>query len=435
MTDGRPTAPLVTLDDIRAAAERLRGVAIRTPLVAFGPPGGTAVPQGRVAPADRRVQAPRRVRDDRLAVAPRSSPAASSPTRRATTPRASRGRPACSGVPAVVVMPSDAPAVKRERVEADGAEVVIVGTASDERQQVAEEIAAERGLAIIPPYDDDRIIAGPGHGRPRDRRGPAGPRGGPRADRRRRAGERRRRRDPGAATGRAGHRRRTGAGGRRARFAGARRDRRAGRPSSSRGRSPTGRGRRRSASGRSRICARCLDSIVTVSEAEIAAGRPAGRRAEPARRRAVGRARRSRRWRSTPASSASIGLDGPVVAVVSGGNVDPERYRELPRGADPAAGLSGRRDGRRRCPTRRVSPRSSARRSASRRSRIRIWAISTSARRSARGLVPRLGPHPARDDGQDRGQEDQRRRASHMIPAASRWSSSAGNPHGRTSVA
>ena len=39
---------------------------------------------------------------------------------------------------------------------------MIVGTASDERQRVAEAIAAERGLAIIPPYDDDRIIAGQG---------------------------------------------------------------------------------------------------------------------------------------------------------------------------------------------------------------------------------------------------------------------------------
>ena len=66
------------------------------------------------------------------------------------------------GATAVVVMPSDAPEVKRERVAADGAEIVIVGTASDERQRVAEEIAARRGLAVIPPFDDDRIIAGQG---------------------------------------------------------------------------------------------------------------------------------------------------------------------------------------------------------------------------------------------------------------------------------
>ena len=66
------------------------------------------------------------------------------------------------GVPAVVVMPSDAPALKKARVEADGAEVVVVGPSSEERQRVAEEIAATRGLAIIPPFDDDRIIAGQG---------------------------------------------------------------------------------------------------------------------------------------------------------------------------------------------------------------------------------------------------------------------------------
>jgi threonine dehydratase len=66
------------------------------------------------------------------------------------------------GAPAVIVMPSDAPWIKRERVEADGAEVLIVGTASDERQRVAEALAAERSLAIIPPFDDDRIIAGQG---------------------------------------------------------------------------------------------------------------------------------------------------------------------------------------------------------------------------------------------------------------------------------
>ncbi len=66
------------------------------------------------------------------------------------------------GVPAVIVMPSDAPPLKKARVEADGAEVVVVGTASDERKRVAERIAAERGLAIIPPYDDRRIVAGQG---------------------------------------------------------------------------------------------------------------------------------------------------------------------------------------------------------------------------------------------------------------------------------
>jgi threonine dehydratase len=66
------------------------------------------------------------------------------------------------GATAVVVMPSDAPAIKRERVAADGAEIIVVGTASDERREVAERLAAQRGLSVIPPFDDDRVIAGQG---------------------------------------------------------------------------------------------------------------------------------------------------------------------------------------------------------------------------------------------------------------------------------
>ncbi|HEU4572436.1 MAG TPA: pyridoxal-phosphate dependent enzyme, partial [Candidatus Limnocylindrales bacterium] len=60
------------------------------------------------------------------------------------------------------VMPSNAPAIKVRRVAGDDAEIVTVGPASEERRIVAERIARERGLAIIPPYDDDRIIAGQG---------------------------------------------------------------------------------------------------------------------------------------------------------------------------------------------------------------------------------------------------------------------------------
>ena len=73
---------------------------------------------------------------------------------------------------------------------------------------------------------------------------------------------------------------------------------------------------------------------MTVTEAEIAAGGPAGRRGVAPRRRAVRRA--AGRGAAFRAGRAGLdGLDGPVVAVVSGGNVDPDRYRALPRGADP----------------------------------------------------------------------------------------------------
>ena len=158
---GAAGTSLVTLGAIRAAAATLEGVALRTPLVAFGPP------------SDRRYLKAEslqpigafKLRGAYVAVA--SLPADvrargvitySSGNHAQGVARAAR----LLGIPAVIVMPSDAPRIKRERVEADGAEVVIVGTASDERQGVAESIAAERSLAIIPPFDDDRIICGQG---------------------------------------------------------------------------------------------------------------------------------------------------------------------------------------------------------------------------------------------------------------------------------
>jgi len=66
------------------------------------------------------------------------------------------------GVKCVVVMPNNAPATKREATKALGAEIVVVGPGSKERQLKAEELAAQHGYAIIPPYNDEKIIAGQG---------------------------------------------------------------------------------------------------------------------------------------------------------------------------------------------------------------------------------------------------------------------------------
>jgi threonine dehydratase len=64
------------------------------------------------------------------------------------------------GAKAVVVMPSNSPQVKREATIALGAEVVMVGAASSERREKAEELATLHGYTIVPPYDDPAIIAG-----------------------------------------------------------------------------------------------------------------------------------------------------------------------------------------------------------------------------------------------------------------------------------
>jgi threonine dehydratase len=63
---------------------------------------------------------------------------------------------------AVIVMPRNAPAVKREATASMGAEIVAVGPGSVERQVKAEELAAQHGYVIVPPYNDEKIIAGQG---------------------------------------------------------------------------------------------------------------------------------------------------------------------------------------------------------------------------------------------------------------------------------
>jgi threonine dehydratase len=66
------------------------------------------------------------------------------------------------GVKAIIVMPDNAPAIKREATAALGAEIVPVGPASEERKAKAEELASQHGYVIVPPYNDEKIIAGQG---------------------------------------------------------------------------------------------------------------------------------------------------------------------------------------------------------------------------------------------------------------------------------
>ncbi|MGH9494893.1 MAG: threonine ammonia-lyase [Candidatus Sulfotelmatobacter sp.] len=63
---------------------------------------------------------------------------------------------------AVIVMPNNAPQIKREATAKLGAEIVLVGPGSDERKIKAEQLAAEHGYIIVPPYNDEKIIAGQG---------------------------------------------------------------------------------------------------------------------------------------------------------------------------------------------------------------------------------------------------------------------------------
>ena len=326
------TTPLVGIEAIRAAALTLEGVATRTPLVPFGPPA-----ERRLLKAESlQPIGAFKIRGAYVAVASLTADALargvvtySSGNHAQGVARAAR----LLGAPAVVVMPSDSPAIKRERVAADGAEILIVGTASDERQVVAERLAEERGLTIIPPYDDDRIIAGQGtvgleivESVP-DVAAVLVPIGG-----------------GGLASGVAAAVLALAPG---ARVIGVEPELAAdARDSLAAGRIIRWRaedvsrtiadGTRTQALGRRTFAhlAALLDSIVTVTEAEIAAAvRLAAEESrlvvEPSGALSVaGLAFRS-------AEAGLVGLDGPIVAVISGGNVDPKRYLEFLRAPVP----------------------------------------------------------------------------------------------------
>lgn len=66
------------------------------------------------------------------------------------------------GVPTVIVMPEDAPHVKREATIGYGAEVVLYDRRIDTREALGRKLADERGLTLIPPFDHPHIIAGQG---------------------------------------------------------------------------------------------------------------------------------------------------------------------------------------------------------------------------------------------------------------------------------
>src|ERR1700712_4631139 len=159
----------VTLDEIRAAKERIAGVAVRTPLY-------------RVERARLKMGGFPEPEFDLYIKAESEQPIGSFKLRGAynmvsqLSPEAlqrgvitySSGNHAqgvayaarALGAKAVIVMPNNAPEVKKIATAALGAETVLVGPASSERRIKAERLAAEFGYTIIPPYDHPHIIAG-----------------------------------------------------------------------------------------------------------------------------------------------------------------------------------------------------------------------------------------------------------------------------------
>jgi len=154
---------LVSYKEIREAQERIRGVALHTPLVQLqipGSPGNVYVKAEGLQP----------IGSFKLRGAYNKIAQLSEDERKRGVITYSSGNHAqgvayaarALGAKAVIVMPSNAPEVKKLATAALGAEIVTVGPASSERKSKAEELEAKFGYVMVPPYDDRAIIAGQG---------------------------------------------------------------------------------------------------------------------------------------------------------------------------------------------------------------------------------------------------------------------------------
>ena len=160
------TTTLVSVDTIRAAAARIASVAVHTPLVrapfpglsGYGTSKDTRLKAESLQPmgAFKMRGAANKIFQLRTSEIARGVITYSSGNHAQAVAYAARE----VGAKAVIVMPSNAPAIKRAATIAYGAQVVDVGNASSERLAMAEKLVREHGYVVIPPYDDDQIIAG-----------------------------------------------------------------------------------------------------------------------------------------------------------------------------------------------------------------------------------------------------------------------------------
>lgn len=162
---------MVTLAQIRQAQRRIQGVAVRTPLIPYFPPAGSnhtnEAGRGQLWFKPENLQP---IGAFKIRGAYNKISSLTEAERRRGVITYSSGNHAqgvayaarALGVKAVIVMPRNAPRLKVEATAALGAEIVTVGAGSTERLRKAEELAAHHGYVIVPPYNDEMIIAGQG---------------------------------------------------------------------------------------------------------------------------------------------------------------------------------------------------------------------------------------------------------------------------------
>jgi len=157
-------AELVSLAEVQAAAQRLRDVAVRTPLLPF--PGSAAVGSLLIKPESLQPTGAFKLRGAYNAISQLLS-AGAGPAGVVTHSSGNHGfavgyAAALLAVPAAIVVPDTAPPVKTDLIKSVGAELVVVAPTLAARIEASASIARDRGYAEIPPFDDRRVIAGQG---------------------------------------------------------------------------------------------------------------------------------------------------------------------------------------------------------------------------------------------------------------------------------
>jgi threonine dehydratase len=156
---------LPTFDDISDAADRLSGLAVRTPLIESETLNDLVSGRVLIKPENLQRMGAFKFRGAYNAVS-RLSPddwpggvtACSSGNHAGGVAEAAR----LCGMPATIVMPEDAPQIKLARTKAAGAEIVTYDRYAEDREQIAADISNDRSACFIPPYDHPHIIAGQG---------------------------------------------------------------------------------------------------------------------------------------------------------------------------------------------------------------------------------------------------------------------------------
>jgi threonine dehydratase len=160
---------MLTLDQIKDAEKRLRGITARTPLIPYYAPSNNKSPSS-LGELYLKPESLQPIGSFKLRGAYNKIASFTDEERKRGVISYSSGNHAqgvayaarAMGAKAVIVMPRNAPKIKIDSTAALGAEIVFVGPASADRRKKAEELSRKHGYSIVPPYDDEFIIAGQG---------------------------------------------------------------------------------------------------------------------------------------------------------------------------------------------------------------------------------------------------------------------------------